>query len=469
MRRASAAVVSAAFTATVLSTALASAQAVVGGDFTLTERSDFSRYIDGRYLGHVYRESRGSLRPAGAVGVSASEVGGPSSDGAASMDVGERAYEGEFFVLEETLRDARDAARRVDRSALVRLSVARGGAISVQEDSGFPSLRGLPSMPEASFGSGLKLGDTWTAEGTRALDFEAGSFVLIPFLAEYRFLGRTAYRGRPALNLSAKFATRWKATTGKLLGAGGTHDLDILIDAETLSPLFIRDRFDETFSLAAVAGGGTGSSERRSGFSLYFFEGAVPLDLRATGQAIAAAVDSAVAGLAPTVAPQTAASTGSSTSTAADDGSPSGAGPGELDAGEKLTLADDGGLGAASIELASSPEGLVLRVKDLRFVADSDAILDSELWRLDAIAAALKALPGRSFLVAGHSAAVGKAAGELELSVKRAKRVADELTARGIAASHLLYRGFGSSQPLASNDTEEGRARNRRVEITIVL
>ena len=164
------------------------------------------------------------------------------------------------------------------------------------------------------------------------------------------------------------------------------------------------------------------ATRRRSGFSLFFFEGSVSLDLRATGEAIVAAVDG-------------------------------------------------GGIGAfeaAGLELASSPEGPVLRVKDLRFVADSNTILGTELWRLDAIAAALKAMPNRSFLVAGHSAAVGKPAGELELSVKRAKRVADELVVRGIEASRLLYRGLGSSQPLAPDDTEEGRAKNRRVEITVL-
>jgi len=123
---------------------------------------------------------------------------------------------------------------------------------------------------------------------------------------------------------------------------------------------------------------------------------------------------------------------------------------------------------AAVLELDTSPEGLVLRVKDLRFVADSDEILPSEKGRLDLIASALKALPGKSFLIAGHSAAVGKAAGELELSIKRAKRVTDELAARGIDASRLLYRGYGSSKPLAPNDSEEGRAKNRRVEITIL-
>ena len=387
-----------------------------GAAFRLTERSDFSRYVDGRYQGHVYRESRGELRPA--------------------AEAGAQDYEGEFIVLEETLHDASDAARRVDRTVPVRLSVARGGSFEAEGDSGYPSLRGVPAFPEGSSPQridALEPGSTWTAAGARALDFEdSGNFVVMPFLAEYRFSGRTEYRGRSALSLSAKFATRWKADAPSdgIQSAIGTHALDILVDAGTLSTLFIRDRFDETFVLA---GGKAGSSERRSGFSLYFFEVGVPLDRVAAGRAMVAAVDGA-----------------------------------KPDAGEGPTLADGGEFAAAGLELDSSPQGTVLRVKDLRFVADSEAVLPSELWRLDAIASALKALPSRSFLVAGHSAAVGKAAGELELSVERAKRVADELISRGIAASRLLYRGFGSSRPLAPNDSEEGRAKNRRVEITIL-
>jgi outer membrane protein OmpA-like peptidoglycan-associated protein len=406
-----------------------------GGAFRLTERSDFSRYVDGRYLGHVYRESRGALRPA--------------------TEAGAGSYEGEFLVLEETLHDARDAARRVDRTAPARLSLTRGGSIEVLEDSGYPSLRGIPSFPEGSHPGRideLEPGATWTSAGSRALDFDGpGSFVVLPFLAEYRYLGRSEYRGRRALGLSAKFATRWKAGTAsdRIRGAMGTHDLEILVDAETLSTLFIRDHFDETFDLAD---GGAGSSERRSGFCLYFFEGAVPVDRKAAGEAMTAAAEAAKPMRGPDSGP----------------GLPPGAGPGKLDAGEGTPLADGGEFAAAGLELDSSPEGMVLRVKDLRFVADGDAILPSELWRLDAIAAALKALPNRSFLVAGHSAAVGKVAGELELSIERAKRVTAELVARGIEASRLLYQGFGSARPLASNDSEEGRAKNRRVEITIL-
>jgi outer membrane protein OmpA-like peptidoglycan-associated protein len=110
----------------------------------------------------------------------------------------------------------------------------------------------------------------------------------------------------------------------------------------------------------------------------------------------------------------------------------------------------------------------VLLLYDLRFVADGDQILSSERGRIDTIAAALKKIPERSFLVEGHTADLGKAAGQYELSERRARRVVDELVARGIPAGRFVYRGLGADAPIAPSDTEANRARNRRVEITIL-
>ncbi|MBP7262537.1 MAG: OmpA family protein [Spirochaetia bacterium] len=118
--------------------------------------------------------------------------------------------------------------------------------------------------------------------------------------------------------------------------------------------------------------------------------------------------------------------------------------------------------------VSQSDRGVVLILFDLRFVADSDQLLTGEKPRLDAIAEALKRIPDRTFLVEGHAADVGKPQGQYQLSEARAKRIVDELVARGIPASRFIYRGLGGDVPLAPNDTEQGRARNRRVEITVL-
>ena len=123
----------------------------------------------------------------------------------------------------------------------------------------------------------------------------------------------------------------------------------------------------------------------------------------------------------------------------------------------------------SGIVLEDRPEGPTLVAFGLRFVPDQDVLLPEERVRLDGIAAALKAVPGdRTLLVTGHTADVGNPAGQKDLSIRRAKRVVDELVARGIPASRFLFRGFGAERPVAPNDSEANRARNRRVEITVL-
>lgn len=85
--------------------------------------------------------------------------------------------------------------------------------------------------------------------------------------------------------------------------------------------------------------------------------------------------------------------------------------------------------------------------------------------QLDEIAAMLKATPALSVEVGGHTDNVGDAAANMKLSAARAASVVKELTGRGIAAGRLLAKGYGQTQPIADNRLEEGRAKNRRVEL----
>ncbi len=77
----------------------------------------------------------------------------------------------------------------------------------------------------------------------------------------------------------------------------------------------------------------------------------------------------------------------------------------------------------------------------------------------------LKSKADWQMTVEGHTDATGSAAYNQSLSEKRAQSVIDFLTAAGIPAARLKAAGFGSSKPVASNDTELGRGQNRRVEL----
>ncbi len=118
----------------------------------------------------------------------------------------------------------------------------------------------------------------------------------------------------------------------------------------------------------------------------------------------------------------------------------------------------------------SKPQNIIkLMMYDIKFVADKADILPEESGRLDVIAEALlKVAENAHFLIEGHTADVNKPDEQLELSIKRAERIAEELVKRGIDANRIRTQGYGSTKPVAPNDTRENRAKNRRVEITII-
>ncbi|HEY0200077.1 MAG TPA: OmpA family protein [Burkholderiaceae bacterium] len=86
---------------------------------------------------------------------------------------------------------------------------------------------------------------------------------------------------------------------------------------------------------------------------------------------------------------------------------------------------------------------------------------------LDRFADGLRNNPNADVRIVGHTDSTGSDAINNPLSVNRAAATRDYLAQRGVASSHIQIDGRGASQPIASNDTTDGRARNRRVEIFV--
>ena len=111
----------------------------------------------------------------------------------------------------------------------------------------------------------------------------------------------------------------------------------------------------------------------------------------------------------------------------------------------------------------------------MRFRFDS-RILQFELDRAELLPGAgvilapavdyLREFPEVSVTVAGHTCWLGTEAHNQTLSENRAHAVMDFIIAQGIEADRLVIEAYGESQPIATNQTDEGRQRNRRVEIT---
>ena len=111
---------------------------------------------------------------------------------------------------------------------------------------------------------------------------------------------------------------------------------------------------------------------------------------------------------------------------------------------------------------------LVITLKGVNFEFDSDRLTADSTVILDQAVAVLKQRPNAAIEVQGHTDARGKDAYNLKLSERRARAVQDYLVKAGIPAGQLTATGFGEAQPVASNDTDEGRAENRRVDLKFV-
>jgi outer membrane protein OmpA-like peptidoglycan-associated protein len=73
----------------------------------------------------------------------------------------------------------------------------------------------------------------------------------------------------------------------------------------------------------------------------------------------------------------------------------------------------------------------------------------------------------KTIQISGHTDNTGKETDNLLLSENRAKAVADFLISKGIAKNRITTNGYGSSKPIADNNTEDGKQRNRRVEFVV--
>lgn len=102
------------------------------------------------------------------------------------------------------------------------------------------------------------------------------------------------------------------------------------------------------------------------------------------------------------------------------------------------------------------------------FDVDSSTVKPAFGATLDRVAQSLVQYPNSLIDVYGHTDSTGSDTYNQALSERRARAVADYLTSRGVGYARIRSQGFGESQPIASNDTEQGRSANRRVEIKIV-
>jgi outer membrane protein OmpA-like peptidoglycan-associated protein len=121
------------------------------------------------------------------------------------------------------------------------------------------------------------------------------------------------------------------------------------------------------------------------------------------------------------------------------------------------------------VQVTREGDNLVLNIPSgITFAYDSADVQPQFKRTLDQVAETLAQYNQTYIDVYGHTDSTGSDAYNQTLSERRATSVADYLAGRGVQPARIGTRGFGETQPIASNDTDAGRAANRRVEVKIV-
>ena len=455
------------------------------GGYSLVERTNLRRYVNGKYVGLTSREVRSFVSP--------SEPPLMRFKAKGSVYENDQWYDGSFYVMEETLRNSQVAGAGIHEAVQSVFHISKNGQLTMYKDNGYPSFRSFPAYTAEK----VSVGESWKAVAERSVDpLNKGVFTKIPMQVLYTFSGAETYKGQAVYRIKAIWQTYYDAQNrdfggdSSLQKARGGHKADIIVLQETGEPILTIDNVDETFFWI------DGTQVNFKGTITLFTEFPPAFDSQrimaalnrvATVKDGKAGTDKNFSGTEKSVSGGTVAGSGKLTAsdkkTGADAVKTEKFVPDEIfdnfdknetvakntvSGGKTVLEKVDDVLPKNNIVAEEVSAGIRLSIRDIKFAPDSAQILSGESERLDEIAEVLKMAPNAQLLVEGHTASVGKPAGEQKLSEQRAHKIAEELKARGVKAGAFICRGFGGTKPVASNETNEGRAQNRRVEITIL-
>lgn len=121
----------------------------------------------------------------------------------------------------------------------------------------------------------------------------------------------------------------------------------------------------------------------------------------------------------------------------------------------------------AVLQTQDTARGLIVNMSDVLFDTGKYSLKPPTQVKLAKISGILLSHPGLTIQIEGHTDSVGSDEFNQKLSEQRADAVRDFLASQGVPASSMTAKGFGKTDPIASNDTPEGRQKNRRVELVV--
>ena len=131
------------------------------------------------------------------------------------------------------------------------------------------------------------------------------------------------------------------------------------------------------------------------------------------------------------------------------------------------TINKDGSVSINAV-IQKLEEGVKMEIENINFATNSSALNSSSYNSLEMLVKTLKMNPDIRVEISAHTDNIGSKAYNMKLSDQRAASVASYLFNQGIARDRIISKGYGADMPIADNNTEEGRSKNRRVELKIL-
>lgn len=344
-----------------------------------------------------------------------------------AFDDGSGALEGTFMTSEQATAEGSGALFNFGEEFKSAFTRAKNGRYTIDEKYFMPIVRDVPIFPDTP----VKPGDKWSADGYEAEDlrrsFNIQSPFKVPFEAAYEYLGTTTSDDGRVLNVISV-------------------DYDLFYESPKMSA---KERAKissaEFLSRPAVTRGWSRQIIRwdneRGEIDRYTDEFKIVIE---------------------TYYGDVVTFQGTSEAEVTDFTREK-----TEDVMEKVSGAIDE-LGLENVTVKRGDKGVTISVEKIQFLPDSSELRESEKAKLEKIAQVLKGCDN-DLLVSGHCAARGTAKERKRISEERAQSVARYLVESGARdVYHVFTQGKGSSEPIADNGTEEGRAANRRVEITLM-
>ncbi|MBX7058029.1 MAG: OmpA family protein [Leptospirales bacterium] len=325
---------------------------------------------------------------------------------------GDASLEGDFVTYSREPRQTGEFRR--DRDFHSKFIIGVNGQYRVADAYTMPNLRSLPGFPDRA----LQPGERWTAPAMEVLDISSRR-MSVPVEAEYQYLGQaplTMPDGavRQLDRIAYQYSYSAPSNLPGVRSVTGVSACQLWFDVAAGTPVFDANRLV---------------------YSFHMIDGSV--------QEFHFSIDS----------------WWKKSRTATNE--------------ERSRIADEirAGLQGAGedIQVRAGDEGVTLELSDILFDHNSAQLSPQARQSLARIAEALQRYSDREVRISGHTDSTGNADYNLRLSEGRARSVVRALQQEfNVDPRRLSYRGYGETQPAASNSTPEGRQRNRRVEVLIV-